>query len=256
VGSEDGVGGGAEAELSGGQGQDELGVFGGGADGNADGFGETHPAHGADDNAFVKEFVAEGFAVGTNGDKEEIGFARDGSEAEVAKFFKEAVTFGAVGFDGTADVVVVVQSGKGSGLADASDIERSPELVHFGDECGMADAVADAKTGEPVNLGKCAESEDVVVFAEEFAGVGKVGAGSVFSVGFIENDEDITRDFFEEGGKFGGAKSGASGVVGISDVDDAGLRGDRDSDGVEIKGVIAHGCLDEMAAASTDGDGK
>ena len=128
----------------------------------------------------MEEFVAKGFGVGTDGDEEEIGFAGDGREAEFAEFVEEAVAFDAIGFDGTADVLVVVESGEGGGLADAGDIEGSAELVHFGDECGMADAVADAETGEPVNLGECAESEDVVVLAEEFAGVGKIGAGGVF----------------------------------------------------------------------------
>ena len=138
-----------------GKGGQELGVFGGGTYADADGFGETHPGHGADDDTFTEEFVAESFGIRADGDEKKIGFAGNGREMELGKFEKEAAALVAIGFDGAADVFGVVEGGEGSGLTDAGDVEGSAELVHFGDEGGMADAVADAESGEAVDLGEC-----------------------------------------------------------------------------------------------------
>ena len=239
-----------------GNGGEEFVIFGGVADGDADGFGETHPGEGTNDDTFLKEFVAQRFGVRADGDEEEIGFAGDGGEAEPGEFEGEAAAFGAVHVDGAADVLGVIESGEGSGLADAGDVERSAKLVHFGGEGGMADAVADAQTGEAVDFRESAESEDVVVLAEEFHGVGEIGALGVFAVGFVEDDENVPGNFFEEGGEFGGTEGGARGIVGIGDIDDAGLRGDGGGDGIEIEGEILHAGLNELAAAGANGDGK
>jgi hypothetical protein len=133
MGSEDGVGSGAEAELGGGQGQEEFCVLGRTPDRDTDRFGETHPAHGTDDYALVKEFVAKSFGVGPNGDEEEIAFARNGRKAEIAEFVEEALALVAIGLDGADDVIVVVEGGEGGGLADTGDVERRAEFIHFGD---------------------------------------------------------------------------------------------------------------------------
>jgi len=204
----------------------------------------------------VEEFIAEGFGVGADGNEEEIGFAGNGGKAEFAEFVEEASAFGAIHFDRTADVFGIVESGEGGGLAHTGDVEGSAELVHFGDERGMADTIADAETGEAIDFGEGAQGEDVVVLAEEFEGIGEIGALGVLAIGFIEDDKDIAGNFFEKGGEFGGAESGAGGVIGIGDVNDAGLRGDGSGDGVEIESEILHAGLDEIAAAGANGDGE
>lgn len=215
-----------------GEGGEEFGVFGGVAYRDADGFGETHPGQGTNDDAFVKEFIAKRFGAGADGDEKKIGFAGDGSEAEGAEFVEKAAAFGPIHFDGVANVVGVVESSESGGLTYAGDVEGSAEFVHFGDESWMADAVADAESGEAVDFGESAKGEDVVVLAEEFESVGKIVALGVFAIGFIENDEDIAGNSFEESGKFAGAKGSAGGIVGIGNVDDAGLRSDDGGDGV------------------------
>jgi len=204
----------------------------------------------------VEQFVAKGPGVGADGDEQEIGFAGNGGESKFAEFVEEAMTLGTVGFDRTTNMVVVIEGSKGSGLANAGDVERSAKLVHFGYERRVADAVADAEAGESVDFGESAKGEDVVVLAEEFTGTRKIGAGSVFVISLVENDENITRNFFEEGGKFVVAERRAGGIVGIGDIDDAGLRGNRRGDGVKIEGVITHRRLDEMAAGSANGNGE
>jgi len=73
---------------------------------------------------------------------------------ELGEFEEEAAAFGAVHIDGAADVLGVVESSEGGGLANTGDIERSAELVHFGGEGGMADGVADAESGEAVDFRK------------------------------------------------------------------------------------------------------
>ena len=89
---------------------EELGVFSGTADRDADRFGETHPAERTNDDAFEEQFIAERFGGRADGDKEEIGFAGDGREAESAESFVQAVPLLAIDFDGATDVFGVVES--------------------------------------------------------------------------------------------------------------------------------------------------
>lgn len=242
--------------MGGSQCQKKLGIFRGGANGNANRFGKAHPAHGPNNDAFEEEFVAERLGVGADGDKEKIRFAGNGRIAKFAELVEQALPFVAIGFHRELNMLGIVQSGEGGGLADAGDVERSAELVHFGDKRRVTDAVADPQSSETVDLGESTKCEDVVVFTEEFARSGKIGAGSVFEVGLIENDKDVTGNFPEESSKFMVAERGASGIVGIGNIDDAGIRSDGGRDSVEIERVIAHGRLDEMAAGRTNGDGK
>jgi len=204
----------------------------------------------------VQEIVGEGFGVRADLDEEEIGFAGNGVEAEATEFVVEALAFGAIHFRGTLDMFAIVESGECGRLADTGDVEGSAELVHFGDESGMADAVADAEPGKAIDFGKGAQGEDVVVLLEEFEGVGEIGALGIFLVGFVDNNQNIAGNFFEEGVEFGSAEGRASGIVGIGDIDDARLRSDGTSDGAEMEGEVAHGRLNEFAAAGANGDGK
>jgi len=120
----------------------------------------------------------------------------------------------------------------------------------------VADAVADAETSEAVDFRESTQGEDIVVLAEQFYGIGEVRSLSVFSVGFIENDEYVAGDLFEEGGEFSCPKGGARGIVRICDVHDTGLRGDGGGDGRKVEGKVLHAGLNEMAAAGANGDGE
>ena len=248
-------GGGFEAVEGVREGGEELGVFGRGADADADGFGETHPAHRANDDTFLEEFVAEGLGMRADRNKEKIRFAGNGLEVELSELKEEAASLGAVHFSGTADVLGVIESGEGGGLADAGDIERSAELVHLGSKFGMADAVADAESSEAVDLRESTQGEDVVVFTEKLERARQIVALGIFVVGLVENNKDVAGDFFEEGGKLVVTERGAGGIVGIGDVDDTGFGSDGGSDGVEIKRKIAHGRLGEIGACGADRDG-
>ncbi len=137
-----------------GDGGEELGILGRIADRDADGFGKTHPGHGANDDAFVEKVVGKDFRVWTDVNEKEIGFAGNGIEAEAAEFVVEALAFDTVHIGGAQNVFAIVECGKGGGLTDAGDVEGSAELVHFGDEGGMTDAVADAQAGEAVDFGE------------------------------------------------------------------------------------------------------
>jgi len=194
--------------------------------------------------------------VRTDGDEKEIGFAGDGEEAKSAEPVVEAMPLLAVDFDGATDVFDVIESSECGRLADIGDIEGSAKLVHFGDKGGVADAVTDAEPREAVDFGKSAQREDVVVLAEELERVGEIGARGVFAIGLVENNQNITRNFFEEGGELSGPEGGAGGIVRIRNIDDAGLRVDRSGHGVEVKGEILHRGLDEVATTGANGDGK
>jgi hypothetical protein len=128
-----------------GYGEKQLGVFGGTAHGDADGFWETHPGHGTNDNAFLKQFVAESLRVRADGHKEEIRFAENRIETELAQFFEKALAFDAIHFGGTFHVLVIVERGECGGLANAGYIERRAELIHLGNQRWMANAVANAQ---------------------------------------------------------------------------------------------------------------
>lgn len=167
---------------------DETRVFGGIADGDANGVGKAHPGHRADDHAFVEKFVAKGFGMRADGDEQEVGFAGDGRDAQAAEGFVETLAFCAIGLDGAAHVIRIIESSEGCSLADAGDVEGCAELVHFGDEGGMADTVADAESSKPVHFRKRAQSEEIVVLLEEFACVRQIGALGVFHVGFVVDD--------------------------------------------------------------------
>jgi hypothetical protein len=233
---------------------EELGVFNGTTDRDADRFGKTHPAERTDNDAFEKEFVTERFGMSADGDEEEIGFTGDGREAESAESVVEALPLLAIDFDGATDVFGVIESSECGRLADIGDIEGSAKLVHFGDKGGVSNAVADAEPREAVHFGKSAEGEDVVVLAEELGRVGEIGSRRVFAIGLVENDENVTRNFFEESRKFGGPEGCAGGIVGVGNIDYAGLRVDRGGHGVEVEGEILHRNLDEVATTGANGD--
>jgi hypothetical protein len=237
-------------------GGEELVVFDGVAYGDADGVGKTHPGERANDDAFMQEIVGEGFGGRADPDEEEIGFAGNGVEAKATEFIVEALAFGAIHFGGTLDMFAIFESSECGGLADTSDVEGSAELVHFGDESGMADAVADAEPRKAIDFGKGAQREDVVVLLEQFEGIWEIGTLGIFLVRFVENNQNIARNFFEEGVEFGSAEGRTGGIVGIGNIDNARLRGDGASDGAEIEREVAHGRLNEFAAAGANGDGK
>ena len=237
-------------------GGEELVVLGGVAYGDADGVGKAHPGKRANDDAFMQEIVGEGFGVRADPDEEEIGFAGNEVEAEATEFIVEALALGAIHFGGTLDMFAIVEGSECGGLADTRDVKGSAELVHLGDERGMADAVADAEPRKAIDFGKGTQGEDVVVLLEEFEGVREIGTLGIFLVRFVENNQNIARNFFEEGVEFGSAEGRAGGVVGIGNIDDARLRSDGTSDGAEIEREVAHGRLNEFAAAGANGDGK
>ena len=235
---------------------EQFGILGGGADADADRFRKTHPGHRANNDAFLEEFIAESSGVGADGDKQKIGFARDGSEVQPREFEEQAPAFGAIRFDGTADVFGIVESRQSGGLADARNVEGRTKLVHFSDKRRMADAVADAQSGEAIDFGERFQGEDVVVPAEEFAGLRQVPALGILVVGLVEDDEDVAGNVGEEGGEFVVAEGRTGGIVGIRDVDNASFRYDRSRDSVEIEGEIAHGRLREIRTAGADGNGE
>jgi len=217
---------------------EEFSVFRRTANGDANGLRKTHPAKRAHDDSFEEEFIAERFCRRADGDEEKVGFARNGRKAEFPQFVVETLALLTIHFDGTPNVFGVVESGQRGRLTHICHIEGSAELVHFGDKRGMADAISDAQSGESVHLRECAKREDVVVLAEKFERVGKIGTGSVLAVGLVEDDQDVTRDLCEEGVEFGGSERGPGRIVRVGDVDDSGLRRNRCGDGVEVEGKV------------------
>ena len=84
--------------------------------------------------------------------------------------------------------------------------------------------------------------------------MGQVRPGGVLAIGFVEDDQNITGNLFEEDCEFAGAKGGARGIVGVGDINDSGLRGYGGGDGIEVERIIAHWRLDEMATAGANGN--
>ena len=93
------------------EGAEELGIFGGAADGDADGFGKTHPGERADNDAFVEKFVAESLRGRADGDEEEVGLAFDGRENNFLLAIEETLALAAVDLNGALDVFGIVKSG-------------------------------------------------------------------------------------------------------------------------------------------------
>ena len=75
-------------------------------------------------------------------------------------------------------------------------------------------------------------------------------------VSLVENDQNVTGNFLQERRKFVMAEGRAGRIIGVSDINDAGLRRNGGSDRIEIEGVIAKRRLDEISAAGPNSDRK
>src|SRR4051812_46127723 len=84
-----------------------AGVFGAGADADADPLGEVVAGHGAGDDAAFLHFIADALAV-ADFDENEIGVGGNEFEVELAEFADEILDALGVVVAGAADVFVIV----------------------------------------------------------------------------------------------------------------------------------------------------
>ncbi len=90
---------------------------------------------------------------------------------------------------------------------------------------GLADGEAAADAGHAVDLGKRSQDDEVLVRGDKVEHVRCVGK---VDVGFVDKQDGALGFVIERPGDLCFAGEGAGGVVGIADVDNAGVRVGRD----------------------------
>ena len=76
--------------------------------------------------------------------------------------------------------------------------------------------------------------------AEKFDGVRHARGIRVVNVRFVEHDQNVCGHAIQEIGEVGGAERGTRRIVGIREINDRRLRGDRASQRRQIVGEFAH----------------
>src|SRR6266849_6341220 len=104
---------------------EQLVIFAGDANRDANRFGKAHPTEWPHDDAFVQQFIAQLLRFGADVDKNKIGMAGHGTQSELRQALGESRSFGGVFRDRTAHVFGVIQSGVRSRFI-ASSTDASP----------------------------------------------------------------------------------------------------------------------------------
>ena len=124
---------------------------------------------------------------------------------------------------GFADVFCVGQRGKSSGLSRRGGVERLAGFLEDGGDVGAGEAIADAESGKALHFGKSAEDHHGTAFLDPADG-GR-GLGDELVVSLVEHEERAGGKLFDKGGQLRIGDTGAGGVVGGGEKDEAHLGG-------------------------------
>ena len=122
-------------------------------------------------------------------DEDEIRRARDESQLERGKFLLEiSATF--VGHALRFGLMRLVgQARERAGLGEAIDVKRLARFLQHLDQLGRRDAVAEPNAGEPVDLRKSPQHDDVSSLPNELQRVRRIV--EIFEISLVENDHDV-----------------------------------------------------------------
>ena len=119
------------------------------------------------------------------------------------------------------------------------DVERVSHLADRLDDLGRADAVADAKPGEPVDLRERAQDEGAPAGLDRLLDpVGVVLRLDVLEVRLVEDGEHVLRHALEVRLDLAPADHRAGRVVRVAEVDDLRARADLAEDRVDVVAVV------------------
>src|SRR5260370_39337257 len=108
---------------------EQLIIFAGDADRDANRFRKAHPTEWPHDDAFVQQFVAKLLRFRANVDKNKIGMAGHGTQSELRQALGEPRSFGGVFRDRTAHVLGVLQSAEAKSRAHPGGLNARPQPV-------------------------------------------------------------------------------------------------------------------------------
>ena len=183
----------------------------------------------------------DGDEVGRRGQRGEVVRARDGTD-DVARADDATHRF--------REVFLILERGQRADLSDAVDAIVIADLLEGADDARFTDAIADAGAGEAIGLGERAQTQDLRV-----AGVDRqqLCRWRRIAIGLVEQQQHAGRQSGDKPAQRLGSPEGAHGIVGIADVEDAGVLAPR---GIEQRAqillVVAVGHAHEAAAAAGD----
>src|SRR5207249_1885936 len=96
-----------------------------------------------------------------NFDENEVGGGGNGFQAQLAEGASIEFQPARVKTSRLLGVALIIERGQRAGLGQRVDVEWLANLFQFGDQFGMADAVANAQAGQAVNLRECPHEQQV-----------------------------------------------------------------------------------------------
>ena len=131
------------------------------------------------------------------------------------------------------------QGGEGGGLGGGVDRERGLRLAQRHDGVRLPDHVADAESGQPVDLREGAGYCHVGPFEGHGYGLRAAFLLHELDVGLVDQHQDVLRRLRRELADVGLAPVGAGGVVGVAQVDQGGVGPDGGGQRVEVHCLAA-----------------
>ena len=122
----------------------------------------------------------------------------------------------------------------------------------------MSEPVADAEPSEALDFGKGAEEDDGAALLNPSDGGGRFG--DEFVVGFVKDEEWAVGKFLDEGSQFAVRDTGAGGVIGRSEEDEADIVLQAGGEASEVVMKIAigdffEGDMEKPSHEAVDGEG-
>ena len=190
----------------------------------------------------------------TGVDRHEVRFRIEGAQSETGRDLGVVSTTGVDFLDDRAEVIVILESGQGSGLADAIHAEVEADLLEGLENTRMSEGIADPGAGQAVGLRECPQSNypRVVDFdRDDIVGV------AMLEVGLIQDEETILRQRGDESRDGDGRKLTAGRVVRIREVDQArALLACRVGHRLDVHSFIAVGNRHDPGPESPQVEGK
>ena len=130
-------------------------------------------------------------------------------------------------------------------LCDAARIKSHAHFVQGLNHVGGADAVANAKTGQTVCLGKSSQDQDRLARSHVIQRARIFWVIHIFEVGFIQDHQRVPGNSIHERVEFPAAHHRSRRIIGIRNHNETGLRGDPPSHCLKVEAIIFHGCRDQ-----------
>ncbi len=199
--------------------------------------GQAVTADRADDDALLEQLLVDrGGIAGPEG--HEIAAGRDVFELQALQGSDQLRHAATIQLIAGVEEFVVVQRSQCPGQCQVIDVERLAYPVHQVGDLRRGQGVADAQTGQAVDLGERAADNQIREVLQPAGRINPLGCRDVLVVGLVEDDHHVLRNAFEEGAHLGIRQEVAGRVVRVGDPHDAGIRTDGRQHGIEVVAVV------------------